>query len=323
MQKFKIYLRNTGDAALRVIQETLATSWELLKITIPVVIIVKILEELGMVTLLSTYLEPVMGLIGLPGALGLVWATALLTNLYGAMVIFATLLPDLDLNVAQVTTLCSAMLIAHSLPLELTITKKAGAPFTPIALLRLTGAFIYGFLLHIICSTLHIWQEPATMIFKAGKQAATTLSWAISQLENFALIIFVIFWITIIMKILRAIGVLSLFERILEPVLPFFGMGKKAAPVTVVGMVMGISYGGALIIRETNSGSMDKREVFFSLALMGLSHALVEDTLLMVTLGGHWVGLLVGRLLFSLVVIYLLATLLSRRKEKRIVLNKS
>ncbi|MDJ0621391.1 MAG: hypothetical protein QNJ17_00415 [Desulfocapsaceae bacterium] len=323
MQKYNIYLRKTGDAALRVIKETLATSWELLKITIPVVIIVKILEEFGMVTLLSNYLEPVMGLIGLPGALGLVWATALLTNLYGAMVIFATLLPDLELNVAQVTTICSAMLIAHSLPLELTITKKAGAPFTPIALLRLTGAFIYGFLLHLFCSTLQIWQEPATMIFEAGKQATTTLSWAIGQLENFALIIFVIFWITIIMKILRVTGILALFERILEPVLPIFGMSKRAAPVTVVGMVMGISYGGALIIRETNSGSMGRREVFFSLALMGLSHALVEDTLLMIALGGHWVGLLLGRLIFSLLVIYLLATFWSRRKENKMVLNKN
>lgn len=323
MQSFNVYLQKTGDAALRVIKETIATSWELIKITIPVVIIVKILEELGMVALLSTYLEPVMGLIGLPGALGLVWATALLTNLYAAMVIFATLLPELDLNVAQVTTICSAMLIAHSLPLELTITKKAGAPFTPIALLRLTGAFIYGFVLHILCSTLEIWQEPATIIFEAGKQATTTLSWALGQLENFALIIFVIFWITIIMKVLRATGVLALFERILEPVLPIFGMSKRAAPVTVVGMVMGISYGGALIIRETNSGSMGKREVFFSLALMGLSHALVEDTLLMVALGGHWAGILLGRLVFSLLVIYLLATFWGKRKVNKVALKKT
>ena len=318
----KVFSRKAGDASLRVLQETLLTSWELLKITIPVVIIVKILEELGMVTLLSISLEPVMGLIGLPGALGLVWATALLTNLYGAMIIFATLAPDLELSVAQVTIICSVMLVAHALPLELAITKKAGAPFVPIALLRLTGAFIYGFLLHVICSTLQIWQEPATIIFEAGKQATTFFSWAVGQLENFALIIFIIFWIVVIMKILKVAGVLSLFERILEPILPIFGMSKRAAPVTVVGMVMGISYGGALIIRETNSGSMDRREVFFSLALMGLSHALIEDTLLMIALGGHWIGILVGRVVFSLLVIYLLATFWSKGKENKMALKK-
>jgi len=211
------------------------------------------------------------------------------------------------LTIAQATVICSVMLIAHSLPLELTITKKAGAAFTPIAILRLTGAFIYGFLLNTICQLLQVWQEPAKIIFTAEKRADTLMSWAIGQLENFGLIIFVIFCILIIMKILKVIGVLTLFERMLEPILPFFGMSKRAAPVTVVGMVMGIGYGGALIIRETTSGRMGRREVFFSLALMGLSHGLVEDTLLMVTLGGHLAGLLVGRVVFSLVVIYLLA----------------
>lgn len=314
MNILNVHVQRSGVVTRKVVLEALATSWELLKITIPVVIITKILEELGMITFLSAFMEPVMGLIGLPGSLGLVWATALLTNLYGAMVVFATLIPNLDLNVAQVTVICSVMLIAHSFPLELTITKKAGAPFTPIALLRLTAAFIYGFLLHILCSMFQFWQEPATILFKAEKQAETLWFWAANQLKNFALIIAVILIITIIMKILRVTGVLSLFERLLEPVLPLFGMSRKAAPVTVVGMVMGISYGGALIIRETNSGSMGKREVFFSLALMGLSHALVEDTLLMVALGGHWGGILVGRLVFSLIVIYLLALLTGKKK---------
>ncbi|MBM9605845.1 hypothetical protein [Desulfopila inferna] len=306
-------LKNKAVPSIRnLLKETGHTSWELLKITIPVVILTKVLEELGMILLLSSFLEPVMGLIGLPGSMGLVWATALLTNLYGAIVVFATLAPELNLTVAQVTVVCSAMLIAHSLPLELTITKKAGAPFTPIALLRLIGAFVYGFLLSTICTVFQVWQEPAVMLFKAEQKDESLWAWGLSQLENFALIVLVIFSIIIIMKILRGIGILSLFERMLEPVLPLFGMSKKAAPVTVVGMVMGISYGGALIIRETNSGGMSKREVFFSLALMGLSHALVEDTLLMAALGAHWGGILFGRVLFSLVVIYFLALLTGR-----------
>ncbi|MFN2354353.1 MAG: nucleoside recognition domain-containing protein [Desulfopila sp.] len=319
MPSFKRLKEKTFHVAGEVLEEALRTSWELLKITIPVVIVTKILEELGMITLLSEYLEPVMGLIGLPGSMGLVWATAMLTNLYGAVVVFANLAGELHLTVAQVTVVCSAMLIAHSLPLELAISKKAGAPFMPIALLRLFGAFIYGYLLHMLCSSLQLWQDTATVFFQAGQKPATLLLWAVGQLKNFGLIIFVIFCIVIIMKILRVTGVLGFLEKMLEPVLPLFGMSKKAAPVTVVGMVMGISYGGALIIRETNSGTMAKREVFFSLALMGLSHSLVEDTLLMVALGGHWGGLLIGRVLFSLVVIYLLALFTAGRKRQATV----
>ena len=141
------------------------------------------------------------------------------------------------------------------------------------------------------------------------------MQWALGQIENFVVIVIVIFVILTIMKILKFIGVLRLFERLLQPVLPLFGMSEKAAPLTVVGMVMGISYGGALIIREASSGKLGKNEVFFSLALMGLSHALVEDTLLMFALGAHLGGILVGRVVFSLLVIYLLALIINKGKQ--------
>jgi spore maturation protein SpmB len=106
------------------------------------------------------------------------------------------------------------------------------------------------------------------------------------------------------MRVLRAIGLLDLLERILSPVLPVFGMGNHAAPVTVVGMVMGLGYGGAMIIRETARGKMDREEVFHSMAMMGLCHGLVEDTLLMVAIGGRIAGIFWGRIFFSLLVVY-------------------
>ena len=48
---------------------------------------------------------------------------------------------------------------------------------------------------------------------------------------------------------------------------------------------------------------------------MGLSHALIEDTLLMMILGGHISGVLWGRLIFSLIAIYLLVRVVSRLSE--------
>ncbi len=100
-----------------------------------------------------------MNFIGLPGPLGLVWATAMLTSLYGGIAVFAVLAPGLDLTVAQITVLCSAMLIAHSLPVELSVSKKAGANLIPIALLRLGGAVAYSFLLNTACLELDLWQK--------------------------------------------------------------------------------------------------------------------------------------------------------------------
>ena len=55
----------------------------LLKILIPVSIIVKILEVFGLIEVVASYISGVMGVMGLPGEFGLVWATAMLTNIYG------------------------------------------------------------------------------------------------------------------------------------------------------------------------------------------------------------------------------------------------
>lgn len=301
---------------LSLLRETALTSWELIRIIVPVVIVTRILEELGMITWLSYLLEPVMGLVGLPGSLGLVWATTMLTSIYGGMAVFAALAPGLTLTAAQVTGLCAMMLIAHTLPIELSISRRAGVAVLPIAVLRVGGAIVYALLLDRLCRWLDLWQEPARLLFRTGVVEKDLAAWAVDQLVNLAMIILVIFAIMVSMRLLRAIGVLALFERLLGPVLPLFGMSRQAAPLTVVGMVMGLSYGGALIIREACSGKLDRREIFYSMVLMGICHSLVEDTLLMVALGGRFGGIFWGRILFSLGIVFAIVRL-SRSIEQR------
>jgi hypothetical protein len=55
-----------------------------------------------------------------------------------------------------------------------------------------------------------------------------------------------------------------------------------------------------------------KKDVFYSMTLMGLSHALIEDTLLMIMVGGHLSGILWARLAFSLLAVTLLVKISAR-----------
>ena len=287
-------------------KDSLKTSAELLKVTVPAIIATKVLEELGLVSLIGKALDPLMGLMGLPGELGLVWATAILTTPYGGIGVYAALGPSLHLSGAEITVLCSVMLIAHSLPVELSITKKAGGGVLSLGGLRLGGALVYGILLNQVCTRLQLWQEPAVMFFKATPEQESLLQWCMGQATNIVLICGVIFLVLLAMRILQAVGFIGLLESLLKPLLPLFGMSQRAAPVTVVGMILGIAYGGGLIIKETSAGNMELREVFNSLALMSLSHGLIEDTLVMMALGAKLGGIFWGRLFFSLTVVYLL-----------------
>jgi hypothetical protein len=299
------------------------TSLALLKVTIPAIIFTKILEELGLIIYIGKALDPLMGLMGLPGELGLVWATAILTTPYIAIGVFAALAPSLQLSGAEMTILGSVILIAHSLPVEVSITKKAGASVLAISLVRLLGALAYGVILHQLCTIFSLWQEPAVMVFKTALGEQTLVHWVVTQGRNICLIIIVIFFVLLAMRLLRAFGILALFERLLSPVLPVFGMSHRAARVTVVGMILGIVYGGALIIKETTAGKMERREVFNSLALMSLSHGLVEDTLVMLAIGAKLGGVLWGRLLFSLVLIFLLVRIIDMFSGKTLTQTSS
>jgi len=65
------------------IHDIIAVSVPLFKLMIPVIIIVKVLEEIGAVALLGQALSPFMAAIGLPEEMGMVWAATIATNIYG------------------------------------------------------------------------------------------------------------------------------------------------------------------------------------------------------------------------------------------------
>ncbi len=308
------FLRDLG-------RDSYVTAAELLKVTIPAIILTKILEELGLIVYIDRLLDPVMGLMGLPGELALVWATAILTSPLAAIGVYGALAPSLRLSVADVTVLASIMLIAHSLPVELSITKKAGAGIIPMALIRIIGGLIYGMLLNAVCSFTGIWQDSPIMLFNVGSPEQSIAQWIFGQSFNILKLCAVIFLVLLVMRILKSLGLFRLLEYLLKPLLPLFGMSHRAAPVTVVGMILGIAYGGALIIKETTAGTMDSREVFNSLALMSLSHGLIEDTLVMMALGAKLGGILWGRLLFSLLFIYVMVKILDHLYERKTILS--
>ncbi|MDO9582890.1 MAG: hypothetical protein Q7J24_07235 [Desulfomicrobium sp.] len=281
-------------------------SLELYKIMIPIIIAVKILQELGLIAWLALPLAPVMHLVGLPGEMGLVWATALVNNIYGSMIVFVSLAGQHDLTVAQVTVLGVMILIAHGLPVELQIVRKSGPRMGFQALLRIGGALVLGWML----SKLYAWggwlQEPNVILWQPEPESENLLAWGLGQAQNLAMLFVIILALSLIMRVFTAIGLTGLCVRLLAPVLRLLGIGPAAGTLTIVGMVMGLAYGGGMIMHEAHSGKVGSKDIFSSLSLMGLSHSVFEDTLLMIVIGGHVSGLLWARIIFTLVVIALL-----------------
>ena len=283
---------------------------------IPVIIAVKLLDHLGGVRLLAGALAPVMRTVGLPGEMGLVWATALITNLYGGIAVFVSLAPGMGLSAAQVTVLCSMMLAAHSMPVELRVAQKAGVRIRFLALARLSAAYLLGMALHLIYRNLSVLKGRARILLDPGKPPEGLGEWALGQLQNLLTVFLVVLALVVLMRILQRLGVTDLLGRMLRPVLESMGIGHSAATITVIGLVLGLSYGGGLIIREAESGRVCPKDLFFSVTLMGLAHALVEDTLLMLSLGAHLTGVLLGRVAVAWLLVSLLVRLVRRMPDR-------
>lgn len=282
-----------------VLEETYEICLTLFKILIPTIIVIKLLKETGLVELIGKVLEPLMFLAGLPGEMGIVWATTLSTNLYGGVIAMASIGKDLDLTVAQATVMASMMLMAHGFPVELQISKKAGARFRGMFAFRFGSAMIFGVLLNLFYSYFNLLQEPVSILYTPAKVDNTLTGWAYGEFINLGYIVIIVFLLILMMKSLEKSGAIELINKLCKPLLKIMGIGEQAAYVTVVGFTLGLSYGGGLIIKEAKSGKIPHRDVFFSLGFMGICHSMVEDTVLMMAVGGDISGILFLRTIFS------------------------
>ena len=280
--------------------EVITVSWPLFKLMVPIILIVKLLEEIGGIALLGQWLGPLMAIVGLPQEMGLVWAATIATNIYGGMIVLYSFAADSSLTVAQMTVLSGLLLMAHGLPIEVRIAQLAGMRMRVAIITRLFGAFAFAWLLHVFYDQTQWLQEPAQMAWQPEPIADGLDHWFFSQVKALATIQIIIIALLTFLKILRIIGVEKIIQWILRPILKLMGIGKEATTITLVGITLGLSFGG-LLIKEARAGHVSKKDVFTSLILLGFCHSLIEDTLLVILLGAHLSGVLWFRLVFAFI----------------------
>ena len=76
----------------KVVTDIIDVSVTLFKIMIPTLIVVKLLQEIGVVELLNHVLSPVMGVLGLPSEMAVVLTTNMLTNPYAGLIVASSLI---------------------------------------------------------------------------------------------------------------------------------------------------------------------------------------------------------------------------------------
>lgn len=290
------------------LQTSLRVFWQLIRIMVPVMVAVKVAAEIGLIDALGPPLAPVMALIGLPPEAGFVLVASFTVGVYGALGALP-LLADANVTVGQLSIVCAMALFAHALPVEQAIVRKAGASFWFTAALRLFAAFFYAAIVSALCRATGWLSQPvdAGLLNRMASPSAGHLDWLISSLVSLAATFVIIVALILLLDILERTGITRRLTDLMLPLLRFSGLTRDLAPVTTVGVLLGLTYGGGLIIKEAQERNFEPRMRVLALCWISLSHSLIEDTGLMLAVGADIWVVLVGRVLLTLVLMKLIA----------------
>lgn len=298
-----------GTHLRAVCSDALQITLTLFKILIPALIIVRLLDQLGLIALLGQLLAAPMDLLDLPPMAGLIWATAMLTNIYAGMILVVTYGSSWSLE--QITLLGVMMLGAHNLLVELSVAHRAGCRVIPQLLMRILGTYTLAWILHQLYQHSAAMQAPVALFWQPEIHSNDWGSWLKTQLVSLFWTAVIIFGLVSVIRVMKITGLERLLERLLEPALKLIGISKSALSMALIGITLGLAYGGGLLIREAEQGRVKPPEVFAAITLLGLCHSLIEDTLLIALIGADLSGILWARLVWGLLLIAILTRLLA------------
>ena len=111
---------------------------------------------------------------------------------------------------------------------------------------------------------------------------------------------------------------LPVFRRIgdaVEPLMRGMGLGREASVPLFTGIFLGIAYGAGIIIRVAQQKRLPRRELFLMGLFLATCHAVVEDTLIFVVIGGDAWLILGIRIVLAVLLTAVLAGLWKRRTD--------
>ncbi|MBL4799392.1 MAG: hypothetical protein JKY50_18470 [Oleispira sp.] len=285
-------------------QRSLNTFWEIARIMVPIMVLMRIAEAYGVIEWLSPILRPIMALLNLPPEAAIVCLTSILTGLYGAIATLPVLIGH-ELTAAQITSICVIMLFTHAIPIEQAIVRRAGGSFWGTTFLRLFTACLAAFLIDVVSKATGFLSQPQSLdnLSQFVSTDAGHWQWAVSSLKGMAIVFAILIGLLIMMDVFNRLGVTAIINRLFAPAMRLSGLDPSVASITTAGILLGLAYGGGLIIAQGNDPTISREAKYYALCWLSLCHGLIEDTALMVAIGGDFWVMFAGRVVLTLILV--------------------
>jgi spore maturation protein SpmB len=278
----------------------------LLKLLLPISFAVALLRWTGGLEWIGSRMAPAMAIFHLPGEA----AVALASGLAGGIYALIGAMAALPLGGAEVTVLSAMALVAHNLIVECTVQDRAGSPWWWTLSVRLVGSAVVGVVvawaivgLRSIgwpALWLRIGAPPSHPTPVQGELGLFLIGWGRDALGLTLKVILIVTGMMITTEWIRSRGILEGIQRSCRQVLRFFGLSEPLAYPWLTAQLLGVAFGAGLLIEEMRESEvyspLEVRELNTSI---GLSHSLLEDTILLAAIGASLFWIIIPRFLLA------------------------
>ena len=276
------------------------TIWWLTKIMVLLSFIILLLQYVGVIEWISYWLTPIFSHFGLPGEAALAYVSGYFVNCYSAIAVMTTL----DLSTRAATILSVMVLCSHNMILETTVQHKTGSPIIKIIIIRTLSAFILGWILNKIMPGNFETSSMTNNVHEELTFLIMLKDWMLRTAKNVTLMAVIVYFLTVLQKILTEYGIIEYISKFLKPVMIFFGLPQKTAFLWVVSNTLGLAYGAGIMIEEAEKGETTKEENDLLNCHIGISHSNLEDLLLFTAAGGAYLWMLLSRWCMSFLIVW-------------------
>ena len=295
--------RDLLDKFMQSLRSALPTTWKsaswLLKLMIPISLSVALLQHWGVLAWIAGYLNPLFSMLGLPGESAVLFISGAAAGTYAGV----AAMMSVHLTLRQATIVGIMILICHALPMECTVNHKTGSNFLRMGLLRIIMAFVAAWCLNWVLPQM---SQPYMYIGAAADSSLAEVlqTWALSQLKVAVLVFLIIYVLMVIQSLIQLYSLLDPLSRFLAPLMRVFGLPRKAAYMWLVGNVLGLSYGSAVMLDLEEKGQITREDANAVNYHLIMNHSMLEDTIVMAVTGISVFWILATRLLFALIVVW-------------------
>lgn len=295
-----MFLSNLKNSLRQAWAPTRKTTVWLLRMMIPISLGVTLLQWLGVIRWIAGWVDPVFGLVGLPGSAAIAYITAAVNTTYAGIAIMTSL----PLTLRQATVLSMMMLLCHALPMECTVNRLTGSSLWRMAVVRIVMAFAAAWVLNAVLPEMNTPFGHMGALPTDAPIGDVLLTWAQGMARLCVMILVIIYTLMVVQQLIERYRLMPRLSRALQPLMRLFGLPRRAAYLWLVGNVLGISYGGAVMREQIDRGALSRSEANDVNYHLIMNHSLLEDTTVFSAIGISPVCIVVTRLLCAMVVVW-------------------